>query len=174
MIKSGNCRVIKNIIVDKQERDKYESTKYRRQLSYTKIESLNNYTGMQTFKTHQMSYNKRVDNYRRTENCLTNENDRTTVYLEIEKLKPGDIFGIHDLVLHADKCDLHPLTLVSDGVGCVLINKKCFLRYLSEEHREHLRNLLTAYPSKNSLVAKYFDSINWSSYRKCNLSQTFI
>ena len=125
------------------------------------------------YQVNHLNFNRQIEPFKTEENILINENNENIVFIEIEKLKQGDIFGMQDIIFTVDK-NLDQLTLVSDGSGCILINKKSFMRFLSDESREMLKNHLTSYPSNDHLTTLYFDSINWKCFKKSNFSRTFI
>jgi hypothetical protein len=93
------------------------------------------------------------------------------IKLEIELLKEGDVFGIRDLIF-TDYYDLNPVSLVSDGVECILVEKKQFARYLNEIKLNVLKITIMPYPNEEYFLKKYFEKEDWSSYRKNNFMTT--
>lgn len=162
VVKTGSCKIIKSIIVNTKERVKYKQDKYKRQLKYLKVEELNNHysKGLSIFHIKKFNFNKEIDKNDTNDDC---------VHLEIECLNEGDIFGIRDLIFP----EYNQISIVSDGVACIRINKNSFKRYLNENIRQQFRDFLIPYPTNDELIKKYLDTFNWILYRKSSFSETY-
>ena len=162
IIKSGCCRVMKSVLVNNNARKQYFFSKHRREHDL--------------FKVIQLNENSNEDKMsRRYYSCMKKNGisfDDVRIKLEVEILKEGDIFGIRDLIFNDNFEMVNPMTLVSDGAECILIERKQFLKYLNEIGMSLLKISIMPYPSDEYFLRNYFDKEDWQNYRKNNFAST--
>ncbi|XP_062585589.1 cyclic nucleotide-binding domain-containing protein 2-like isoform X1 [Saccostrea cucullata] len=87
-----------------------------------------------------------------------------TVYVQIQKLGPRETFGVEQVAFGRIGKTTSTI-LVSDGAECILINRKFFQQYLTDEEAKRIRRTLQPIPSEESLQRKLQDSTNWEAYK---------
>lgn len=161
IVKAGSCRVLKRIKFNQKALDDYLNSKKNKQEngSFTKeLLYLSDYKlqlvpatkdSLKSLKAHKLK-----DDY---------------VYLEMNRLREGDVFGLHDIILTQEEDENSPLILCSDGLECILLNKIFFLKYLPSQSSVMLRFSLHPYPKDEYFINKYFHSFKWRDFRlNCN------
>ncbi|XP_052279877.1 cyclic nucleotide-binding domain-containing protein 2-like isoform X2 [Dreissena polymorpha] len=95
------------------------------------------------------------------------------VFVQIQKLGPRDIFGLEQTVFgligQTTSC-----SLVSDGAECILINKKFFMKHLSDTLAKHLRRTIQPIPSEESLQQKLQDQANWNAFKTMTVNNFIV
>jgi hypothetical protein len=152
---------MKTVLVNEIARKKYFLSKFKRENQLMKIIKLNDNSNEDKMTNRYLNFIRKND---------INRGD-VRIKLEIELLKEGDVFGIRDLIF-TDYYDLNPVSLVSDGVECILVEKKQFARYLNEIKLNVLKITIMPYPNEEYFLKKYFEKEDWSSYRKNNFMTT--
>lgn len=161
VIKSGSCRVLKKIRFDETAlKAYYEHLKNKKMLNLNRTENVYNLEKRSVYLT-QNRKTTRLEEAPFHEYSFAIENDKLVTYLEVNKLKEGDIFGLHDLISE-DKSS--PLILVSEGIQCILINRLYFLQNLSPENKTRIKYALQLYPDDSYFIRKYFDAFLWKNY----------
>ncbi|XP_048775168.2 cyclic nucleotide-binding domain-containing protein 2-like isoform X2 [Ostrea edulis] len=87
-----------------------------------------------------------------------------TVYVQIQKLGPKETFGVEQ-VAFGQIGKTTSTILVSEGAECILINRKFFQQFLTDEEAKRIRRTLQPIPSEESLQRKLQDSTNWEAYK---------
>lgn len=89
-------------------------------------------------------------------------------FIQLKKLVPGHTFGLEDVELDNDPCDVQPtsVTLVSNGAELILLSKKVFLKYANEKVQLYVREHRQRYPTEDALQDNLQSEVNWRSYRK--------
>ncbi|XP_041357807.1 cyclic nucleotide-binding domain-containing protein 2-like [Gigantopelta aegis] len=101
------------------------------------------------------------------------ENDDSDVYteqifVEVQKMGPKDIYGLEQAVFSLIRCTTST-SLVSDGAECVLINRKFFLRHLSEDTAKSIRKTIQPLPSEEALRHKLENKASWEAFKTSTL-----
>lgn len=87
-----------------------------------------------------------------------------TVYVQIQKLGPKETFGVEQVAFGRIGKTTSTI-LVSEGAECILINRKFFQQYLTDEVAKRIRRTLQPIPSEESLQQKLQDNTNWEAYK---------
>ena len=103
IIKSGKCKALKKIVLKKSSKDVHT-----RVHKFKPVDEL----------FHNMKVIEKVDS-----------DGEQTIYLALEELRKGDVFGIRDLIF-SDILAPNSTMMLSCGVECVLLNRKLFLKSL--------------------------------------------
>lgn len=157
VVKSGTCKVVRRIKFDQEAFEKY--------LNLNRHKENFQFIHLHDFKPKIVTGEKKKVN---TDKILSNDE----VLLKMKQLKEGDIFGLHDVILSESDDQKIPLILHSDGVECIMINRKYFLKYLQSQALLTLRFNLHPYPSDEYLIGKYFDSVRWKEFLKQTKNET--
>ncbi|KAK3100723.1 hypothetical protein FSP39_024272 [Pinctada imbricata] len=86
------------------------------------------------------------------------------IFVKIQNLGPRDTYGVEQVAFG----QIGPTTstvLVSEGAECILINRKFFRQYLSNEMAKKIRRTLRPIPTDESLQQKLQDKTNWEAYK---------
>ncbi|KAK3099955.1 hypothetical protein FSP39_012490 [Pinctada imbricata] len=87
-----------------------------------------------------------------------------TVYVQIQKLGPRETYGVEQVAFGRIGRTTSTI-LVSEGAECILINRKFFQQYLSDEEAKRIRRTLQPIPTDESLQQKLQDKTNWEAYK---------
>ncbi|XP_022321379.2 uncharacterized protein LOC111123374 isoform X3 [Crassostrea virginica] len=87
-----------------------------------------------------------------------------TVYVQIQKLGPRETFGVEQ-VAFGQIGKTTSTILVSEGAECILINRKFYQQYLTDEEAKRIRRTLQPIPTEESLQQKLQDNTNWEAYK---------
>ena len=151
IVKSGSCKVIKKLIVNKELSD--DNNKKKEINVFKTIEeifdSINNKSVAQSLKQIQME----------------------NVYIEIEVLKRGDVFGIRDVVF-MDVAEPNSTMLLSCGVECLILNRKLFLKSLTKYNEMKLKVSLMPIPTEEELTRSYYEYVKWRNFKKRNMNKS--
>ncbi|CAL1531380.1 unnamed protein product [Lymnaea stagnalis] len=90
------------------------------------------------------------------------------VFIEVARLESGDVFGLDQVVLGAMR-NVTSCSLVSDGAEVVLINKKFFKKYLTEETLKTMRQKIRPLPSEKSLQNNLDTLKTWEKFKSHTL-----
>jgi hypothetical protein len=146
VIKSGDCQVIKKVIVKKNL-----IIKRNKASLYKTIEEI--------FDSIT------IDDTVLSKSSNISRDEEQTLYLKIEELNKGDVYGIRDVVFKDSK---NPTMLISFGVECILLNRKFFKKALSKSNEIKLQIFLMPYPNEKDLVESYYEFENWKRFKKEN------
>ncbi|KAK0062289.1 dentin sialophosphoprotein [Biomphalaria pfeifferi] len=92
------------------------------------------------------------------------------VFIEVARLDSGDVFGLDQVVLVGVR-KVTSFSLVSDGAEVVLINKKFFMKNLTEETMKDMRKKITPLPSEKVLQRNLETLKTWEAYKAATLSR---
>ncbi|XP_069131070.1 cyclic nucleotide-binding domain-containing protein 2-like isoform X2 [Argopecten irradians] len=87
-----------------------------------------------------------------------------TVFVQIQKLGPRETYGLEQVAFGMIGKTTSTI-LVSEGAECILINRKFFKQYLTDEEAKRIRHTLQPIPSEESLQQKLQDKTNWEAYK---------
>lgn len=192
------CKVIKTITIDEQARRDYDASKHKREMSMHKALSLSSDNAVKEFESecsenYKKIFSDETQHNKSNSNSIDESNnnnlnhlkqkfkfnknrkaikEETKIHLEIKTLKAGDVFGLCDIIFNESTTERNPVMLISNGVECILVNRKKFKRSLNEMSIGILKTSLTPYPDTDYLVKKYFDKEDWTNYKKVNLMDT--
>ncbi|XP_071081951.1 cyclic nucleotide-binding domain-containing protein 2-like [Haliotis cracherodii] len=88
------------------------------------------------------------------------------VFINVQTLTKGSVFGISDLFYK----DQPNFALTSNGVECLLINKKFFLDNASNDFMVKLRDETLPYPSEEDLQRHLEERVIWDHHKKQTVS----
>jgi len=86
------------------------------------------------------------------------------VYLHVQSLGPKNVFGLHP-ILFSQREGATPVSLVSEGAECIIINKRYFKKHFDAEQRERLIRTVQPYPTEESLEKDMQIQANWDAYK---------
>lgn len=86
------------------------------------------------------------------------------MYVQIQKLGAKETFGVEQVAFGRIGKTTSTI-LVSEGAECILINRKFFQQYLTDEVAKRIRRTLQPIPSEESLQQKLQDNTNWEAYK---------
>uniref|UniRef100_A0A1I8GUH4 Cyclic nucleotide-binding domain-containing protein n=1 Tax=Macrostomum lignano TaxID=282301 RepID=A0A1I8GUH4_9PLAT len=96
--------------------------------------------------------------------------EKTVVAVQVSTLKPGDVFGLSDVIF---KGESNPeieasasVALVSNGAECVLLSKAFFVQHATEQVRRDVRELARPYPEEAVFEDNYRCQVAWDKYRR--------
>ncbi|XP_059152903.1 uncharacterized protein LOC131938762 [Physella acuta] len=92
------------------------------------------------------------------------------VFIEVARLESGATFGLDQVVL-AGMRKLTSCSLVSDGAEVVLINKKFFKKYLTEETLKTIREKIVPLPSEKVLKQDLETVKTWQTFKAQTLAE---
>uniref|UniRef100_A0A2C9LSR5 Cyclic nucleotide-binding domain-containing protein n=1 Tax=Biomphalaria glabrata TaxID=6526 RepID=A0A2C9LSR5_BIOGL len=92
------------------------------------------------------------------------------VFIEVARLDSGDVFGLDQVVLVGVR-KVTSFSLVSDGAEVVLINKKFFMKNLTEETMKDMRKKINPLPSEKVLQRNLETLKTWEAYKAVTLSR---
>ncbi|WAQ98799.1 CNBD2-like protein, partial [Mya arenaria] len=157
VIKSGTCRVLKDLYDTKPNIPGLERIPYSIDQTYIKLPPIPH--------SHDSS-TPRDDHHE-------SHAGPSKVFVQIQKLLPKDVFGLEQAVFgligQTTSC-----SLVSDGAECVLINKKFFTQHLTDSLLKHLRRTIQPIPTEKSLQQKLQDQANWDAYKTMTVSNFIV
>ncbi|OWF46625.1 Cyclic nucleotide-binding domain-containing protein 2 [Mizuhopecten yessoensis] len=87
-----------------------------------------------------------------------------TVFVQIQKLGPKETYGLEQVAFGMIGKTTSTI-LVSEGAECILINRKFFKQYLTDEEAKRIRHTLQPIPTEESLQQKLQDKTNWEAYK---------
>ncbi|XP_060078864.1 cyclic nucleotide-binding domain-containing protein 2-like [Ylistrum balloti] len=121
-------------------------------------------------KTHASHYRKgkeRLPSLRDLESIPSSSElnkQPDTVFVQIQKLGPRETYGLEQVAFGMIGKTTSTI-LVSEGAECILINRKFFKQYLTDEEAKRIRHTLQPIPSEESLQQKLQDKTNWEAYK---------
>jgi CRP-like cAMP-binding protein len=177
VIKTGSCKLIKRIKFDEHAFNwflKMQNSE-KKQNSEKTLKTLQNLLKMDDKSVYFMEdqvnqemEEKRIENEEKFE---FKNHENKYVYLELSKLKEGDVFGLNDLVFnHEDDCKCS-LMLVSEGIECILINRHFFLKHVTPQLLFKLKYCVPNYPDDDYFIRKYFSSFIWRDFKTYSLNE---
>jgi hypothetical protein len=174
VIKNGKCKVLKKVKFNSEAMDTYKSTlQSTRQLDLKKYELVNSFAKSKIHHKAQQSAAASQPNNVFSRQRFSSTDPKKSSFLELFKLKEGDVYGLQDLILNRSTDNKpSPAMLVSEGAECILINKRYFMECLSPNALIKLRFLITPYPSDDKLVSKYFHSFAWQNFKSDSFTKT--
>uniref|UniRef100_A0A1I8FXX0 Cyclic nucleotide-binding domain-containing protein n=1 Tax=Macrostomum lignano TaxID=282301 RepID=A0A1I8FXX0_9PLAT len=103
--------------------------------------------------------------------ALTDQDeDKKCVAVEICILKPGDVFGLSDIMFKDEKIheveDSASVSLVSNGAECVLLSKAFFIQHAPERVQRRVRAAVQPYPNEQVFEQNYYTQVAWNRYRR--------
>ncbi|XP_077979880.1 uncharacterized protein LOC144435182 [Glandiceps talaboti] len=107
-----------------------------------------------------------LDNAKRPQELT--EADKNPEFVVLQTLEKGGIFGLAPLVFF----DQPSLSLVSNGAECIMMRKKFYMDYTTEDIRRHLRRHVQPYPSNDELQKSLQDYMNWGEFKYQTLTST--
>ncbi|GFN96344.1 cyclic nucleotide-binding domain-containing protein 2-like [Plakobranchus ocellatus] len=89
------------------------------------------------------------------------EADLDPTVIEVQVLERGQYFGLAPILFP----DQSSLSVISNGAECLVISKKLFLQWATEECLRFLRQTESPYPSERELNRKLQEVVNWQANR---------
>ncbi|XP_028406606.1 uncharacterized protein LOC114529077 isoform X2 [Dendronephthya gigantea] len=120
-----------------------------------------------TLPSNKLSFLDEED-VKKDEKPMTADDQYKPVFVEVASLTKGDTFGVNFMFF-----DKQPsLSLVSNGVECIVISKKFFLSHCTEAMKRRLLLQEQPYPDDETLQRGLQDKINWESFKTKTLNST--
>lgn len=101
------------------------------------------------------------------------KNKEQALYLKIEELKKGDVYGLKEMILR-DSNGHNSTMLISDGAECILLKRKDFMKGLSKKNQVKLQIALVPYPTDETLATSYYYHESWKLFKKQNFEKFII
>ncbi|CAF0950705.1 unnamed protein product [Brachionus calyciflorus] len=173
VVKQGSCKIVKNVTIPKLN---LVLTKrpLNTPINYFDFHSKNErYTSILRHEINnefnlQYNFDKisevQSDDEDDPIKSFVKENEKS-VYVEIKRLKPKEVFGLLEMTYNFEE-EQNRAILISDGVECIMINKKFFLKYMTPSNKNLLRNLVHPYPTELELQKKLQIQSGWNNYKK--------
>lgn len=177
VVKSGSCKILRQIKFDQEALDFYLNAEKPKSFHLNKISDFSGLEKRNLYvsdKDGSNSVNK-ILNLKPVKNDIfkslnLSQAKNKYVYLEMNKLREGDVFGLHDIILTEKDDNKVPLLLTSEGIECILINRRFFLKHLPAQSLLKLRFNLHPYAQDDYFIKKYFNSFKWKDYtNNCKL-----
>lgn len=96
------------------------------------------------------------------------QSDHKPVFVEVATLTKGDTFGVNFMFFENQPS----LSLVSNGVECIVISKKLFLSHCTEAMKRRLLLEEQPFPDDETLQRNLQDKINWETFKTKTLHST--
>ncbi|XP_070174283.1 uncharacterized protein [Littorina saxatilis] len=97
----------------------------------------------------------------------TGKKDPQKIFVEMEILGPGDVFGFDQLNLPlCVKKKTHKVSLVSEGAEVVMIHKRFFVQHANVWVQHAVQGLTRAYPSPEEVQYTRRMHVAWEMYQK--------
>lgn len=181
VVKSGSCDVLKRVKFDRRAYDIYKDSmtsdrtkrldKYIHVNDLTKSKYMEPQSARETCSTGLLFNDPakiQSEKMERVFNKFEFSNEES--FLKIKSLKEGEVFGLHETIVDKKNVSLEPVILVSEGVECILVNKRLFVQLLNIQTLNKLRFMITPYPSEESVVKKHFNNFLWSDFKNRSFS----
>lgn len=95
------------------------------------------------------------------------EADTTPMFVRVQTLTKGQVFGLTDLVLGAQPT----FSVISNGAECIMIEKSLYVENANEGLLKVIRDQAQAYPSDEEMQQNLQTAIDWSRYKKETVEQ---
>jgi len=101
---------------------------------------------------------------------LTSESAAKELLIEVAVLTPGEVFGLSAVVFKEQR-DLvveesAPVSLVSNGAECILLNKEFFIDNATFEMRQNIVADIRPYPNESTFVENYWKQMDWNVLKR--------
>ncbi|KAI3378758.1 hypothetical protein SNEBB_010395 [Seison nebaliae] len=159
IVKSGHCRILKLLDAPKINKTK-ASVKLLKKQATTKSRKFGRQSKL---PTKLPPIKKEIQ--KPQERHVKDEKKPERIYVHIQTLSEGNVFGLHDIVFGSTQGSM-PTTLISDGTECILINRKFFTEHLSEKLIRRMRIEMTPLPTELELKRKFQEFIDWTIYKQ--------
>lgn len=168
IIKSGSCKLVKRLHVDTATWEAYCRAHSHSQRDQ-KLNELVYMLNMDKHASFRAGGREIISTSRlRMDKTATGMKE---VFLELPKLKEGDVFGLNDTLFDQEldgyKCQL---MLISEGVEVVQVSRRAFLKHLTPQAWFKLRVNSSRYPNDEYFVEKYFSSFIWKDFTRKSLA----
>ncbi|KAK3601751.1 hypothetical protein CHS0354_016114 [Potamilus streckersoni] len=95
-------------------------------------------------------------------NLQPNPSEKPPLFVNVRTLVKGQVFGLCEVLFEKQPS----FSLVSNGVECIMIDKKFFLEHASYGHMVRLREMTFPYPSDKELQQNLESEILWNFHKK--------
>ncbi|PAA84561.1 hypothetical protein BOX15_Mlig021012g1 [Macrostomum lignano] len=104
------------------------------------------------------------------------EQVKKSVAVQISTLKPGDVFGLSNVVFKGEKNleieESASVSLISNGSECLLFQKTFFVQHANELLKKHVKELARPYLEEGVFENNYYRQMAWDRYRRGLFSST--
>ncbi|XP_067685461.1 cyclic nucleotide-binding domain-containing protein 2-like [Haliotis asinina] len=98
------------------------------------------------------------------------EADENPEFVLVQTLTKGQVFGLEQVVLG----DQPSLSLVSNGVECLMINKRFYLDHCPPALLRRLKTQVSPYPSDERLQGDLVVRADWEVYKQCVTAEVLV
>ncbi|XP_072902716.1 cyclic nucleotide-binding domain-containing protein 2-like isoform X1 [Hemitrygon akajei] len=88
------------------------------------------------------------------------------VYMQIDSILPGDVFGLHQYFKPNNLKDKRTFNIKSVGTKVVRIDMETFAKIADHKTLQKVRNLQSVYPSDNKLCEIFIRNNFWKTFKK--------
>ncbi|KAL4230951.1 hypothetical protein ACF0H5_011324 [Mactra antiquata] len=101
-----------------------------------------------------------------------NELSHRETYLQLDLLKPGDIFGLEHMEPQALASEAPGVTLISDGAEIIKISKRFFLQHAKNNTMLKVETMQREYMTQDEAKTVMYDKETWKQYKSVLLQRT--
>ncbi|GFN75390.1 cyclic nucleotide-binding domain-containing protein 2-like [Plakobranchus ocellatus] len=87
------------------------------------------------------------------------------VFVQIELLKPRDVFGLDLVNFNSLDFQRSTVSLVSLGAECIMLSKAFFLKHANDRVKKRFSEIVHPYPDERSLQASLQNKADWELYK---------
>ena len=101
--------------------------------------------------------------------------EERSVFLQIQVLKPGDVFGLSLLKFDETDNDLpNPeVSVVSNGAEVIMLSMDTFLKYSDDNVKLNVRQMIQPYPSTEEMQRKLQHDVDWNYFKHKTMQQIY-
>ncbi|XP_052792872.1 uncharacterized protein LOC128226836 isoform X2 [Mya arenaria] len=93
-------------------------------------------------------------------------------HLQLDLLKPGDIFGLEHMEPQALASEAHGVSLISDGAEIIKISKRFFLQHAKNNTMLKVETMQREYMSADEAKTVMYNKETWRQYKNVLLQRT--
>ncbi|GFR98316.1 cAMP-dependent protein kinase regulatory subunit [Elysia marginata] len=93
------------------------------------------------------------------------QHEAPPVFVQIELLKPRDVFGLDMVNFNSVDFQRSTVSLVSLGAECIMLSKAFFLKHANDRVKKRFSEIVQPYPDERSLQASLQNKADWELYK---------
>ncbi|XP_072027224.1 uncharacterized protein [Amphiura filiformis] len=109
------------------------------------------------------------DDYEEKQLTKPRKNKKQPAYVQIDTLEKGDIFGILDIAFGKQ---LSSMSLISNGVECIEISKRFYMKHAHESIAQKITDKMRPYATEDTLTKDLQEKLTWSDHRESTMKNT--
>ncbi|RUS72772.1 hypothetical protein EGW08_019472 [Elysia chlorotica] len=130
------------------------------------------YRGHSSFSYHRRQKREQQQQHEKQQSQQQQHQQQESppVFVQIELLKPRDVFGLDMVNFNSVDFQRSPVSLVSLGAECIMLSKAFFLKHANERVKRRFSELVQPYPDERSLQASLQNKADWELYKNSLLA----